>query len=180
MPVPVEGTPLFAGAGMPKPAANRSITLRRAPPKPKPAVSAEIAFSPPPLAGATLADMARLNTFRPANPLLPPLPMEESNELPAGLNMDAVDDAVNKAFYAAWTAPPLDAVPVNQRSAQMRISIAKDGRVFGSQMSGPSGSHALDNSILGAAAQVTRIDTTLPSHFPKESYDLELNFNLLP
>jgi outer membrane biosynthesis protein TonB len=94
--------------------------------------------------------------------------------------MDAVDNAVNAAFLAAWTAPPLDAVLANQRSAQLNISIGKNGRVFGSQMIRPSGSHPLDDSILAAVAKVTRIDATLPSHFPKESYDLELTFNILP
>jgi hypothetical protein len=180
MPAPVEGTPLFAGAATPKPAANRSITLRRAVAKPKPAISAEIQVNVPPIAGATLADMARLNRFRPGMPSLPPPPVEQKNELPPGLNMDAVDNAVNAAFLAAWKAPPLDAVLANQRSAQLNISIGKDGRVFGSQMMRPSGSHPLDDSILAAVAKVTRIDATLPSQFPKESYDLELTFNILP
>jgi hypothetical protein len=180
MPSPVEGTPLFAGAATSKPAANRSITLRRATPKPKPAISAEIQVTAPPIAGATLADMARLNRFRPGMPSLPPPPVEQKDELPPSLNMDAVDNAVNAAFLAAWTAPPLDAVLANQRSAQLNISIGKNGRVFGSQMIRPSGSHPLDDSILAAVAKVTRIDTTLPSQFPKESYDLELTFNILP
>ena len=180
MPAPVEGTPLFAGAAVPKPAANRSITLRRAVPKPKPAISAEIQVPAPPMAGATLADMARLNRLRPGSSLLPPVPIEDKNELPPGLNMDVVDNAVNAAFLAAWTAPPLDAVPANQRSATLTLSVGKDGQVFGSQMIRPSGSHPLDDSILAAVAKVTRIDTTLPSHFPKQSYDLELTFNILP
>lgn len=180
MPVPVEGTPLFAGAAVPKPSANRAITLRRAVPKPKPAISAEIQLTAPPLSGATLADMARLNRFRPALPSLPPPPAEETEALPPGLNMDAVDNAVNAAFHAAWTAPPLDAVPANQRSARLTISIGKDGKVISSQMIQPSGSHALDDSILAAVAKVPGIPVTLPSQFPKPSYDLELTFNILP
>lgn len=180
MPAPVEGTPLFAGAAVPKPAANRNITLRRALPKPKPAISAEIQAPAPPLAGATLADMARLSRLRPGPALLPPPPIEQKDELPPSLNMDAVDNAVNAAFDAAWTAPPLDAVPVTQRSATLTLSVGKDGRVFGSQMIRPSGSHPLDDSILAAVARVTRIDTTLPSQFPKQSYDLELTFTILP
>jgi len=180
MPVPVEGTPLFAGAAVPKPSANRAITLRRAVPKPKPAISAELQLTAPPLSGATLADMARLSRFRPALPSLPPPPAEETETLPPGLNMDAVDNAVNAAFHAAWTAPPLDAVPSNQRSARLTVSIGKDGKVISSQMIQPSGSHALDDSILGAVAKVTSIPVTLPSQFPKASYDLELTFNILP
>lgn len=180
MPVPVEGTPLFAGAATPKPSANRAITLRRAVPKPKPAISAEIQLTAPPLTGATLADMARLNRFRPALPSLPPPPAEDTEALPPGLNMDAVDNAVNAAFHAAWTAPPLDAAPANQRSARLTVSIGKDGKVISSQMIQPSGSHALDDSILAAVAKVPSVPATLPSQFPKASYDLELTFNILP
>ena len=43
-----------------------------------------------------------------------------------------------------------------------------------------SGSHVLDQSILEAAAKVKKISTTLPSIYTKDSYDLELNFLLLP
>jgi TonB family protein len=180
MPVPTEGAPLFAGAAVPKPSANRAITLRRAVPKPKPAISAEIQFTPPPLSGATLADMARLNRFRPGLPPLPAPPAEPPEALPPGMNMDAVDNAVNAAFHAAWTAPPLDAVPSNQRSARLSISIGKDGKIISSQMIQPSGSHALDDSILAAVAKIPSVPATLPSPFPKPSYDLELTFNILP
>jgi TonB family protein len=180
MPAPVEGAPLFAGAAVPKPSANRAITLRRAIPKAKPVISAEIQVTAPPLAGATLSDMARLSRFRPALPSLPPPPPEQPDTLPPGLNMDAVDNAVNAAFHTAWTAPPLDAVPANQRSARLTISIGKDGKVISSQMIQPSGSHALDNSILAAVAKVPSVPATLPSQFPKASYDLELTFNILP
>lgn len=43
-----------------------------------------------------------------------------------------------------------------------------------------SHSHALDESILEAASKVKKISTSLPSNYTKESYDLELNFLLLP
>ena len=94
--------------------------------------------------------------------------------------MDPVDNAVNAIFYERWTAPPLDAVPEAQRSAQFTISIAKDGTIIDSQMSRPSGSHALDDSILAAASGIKKIDVRLPSQFPKASYDLDLTFHLLP
>jgi hypothetical protein len=47
-------------------------------------------------------------------------------------------------------------------------------------MSKFSGSHDLDQSIIEATAQVKKISATLPSNFSKDSYDLELNFILLP
>lgn len=168
--------PLFAGAAVPKTAANRSITLRRAvrrpPPIPQPG-----APPPPPAKTASLTDMARLSTLRPqaAEPAAAP-----AGDPAATINMDAVDNAVNAAFYAQWTAPALDAVPETQRSAQLTISVSRDGSITSSEMIRPSGSHALDDSILAALAKVKKIGTTLPSQFPKDSYDLDITFLLLP
>lgn len=70
------------------------------------------------------------------------------------MKMDAVYNAVNAAFHAAWTAPPIDAVPSNQRYARLTVSIGKDGKVSSPQMIQASGSHALDDSILAAVAKV--------------------------
>jgi len=176
-PVPDTGTtPLFAPANpAPKPSANRSITLRRAPDR---APGARSPVSPaPPMASPTLLDVARLNTLRP-----PPIPKPGATTpvIADEAELDPVDEAVNAAFLAGWTAPPIDAVPTAQREARLNISIGKDGSVLKAQMSKFSGSHALDQSILEAAAKVRKISTTLPSNFSKESYDLELNFLLLP
>jgi hypothetical protein len=173
---PGTSTPLFAGAAVPKTAANRSITLRRSTPKPPP-IPPPDAPPPPPAKSASLADMARLSTLRPQAAEPPPM---LATDPAAGINMDAVDNAVNAAFYAQWTAPALDAVPETQRSAQLTISVARDGTVASSQMSRPSGSHALDDSILAALAKVKKIDATLPSQFPKDRYDLDITFLLLP
>jgi TonB family protein len=71
-------------------------------------------------------------------------------------------------------------VPTAQREARLNIAIGKDGTVLKAQMSKFSGSHVLDQSILEAAARVKKISSALPSNFPKDSYDLELNFLLLP
>jgi len=176
-PVPNEsGTPLFAPAiPATKPAANRSITLRRAPEK----RGGDSPFSTPapPMSSPTLLDIARLNALRPSPR---PSGSAASTVVVEEANMDAVDEAVNAAFLAGWTAPPIDAVPAAQREARLNISIGKDGTVLKAQMNKFSGSHALDQSILEAAAQVKKIAATLPSNFAKDSYDLELNFLLLP
>lgn len=167
------GAPLFAAAApVTKPAANRSITLRRAPEKRE-----GVAFgSPaPPMSSPTLMDIARLNTLRP-----PPVPLPGQETTTAEVNLDAVDEAVNTAFLSGWTAPPIDVVPIAQREARLNISIGKDGTVLKAQMSKFSGSHVLDQSILEAAAHVKKISAALPSNFAKDSYDLELNFLLLP
>jgi TonB-like protein len=177
-PVPnTTGNPLFAGTAesQSKPSANRSITLRRAPEK-RPG-SAFFGAPVPPITSPTLMDIARLNTMRPPTVPVPgsapAAPEEEAN-------LDAADEAVNTAFLASWIAPPIDSVPSSQREARLNISIGKDGTVLKAQMSKFSGSHVLDQSILEAAAKVKKISATLPSNYPKDSYDLEMNFLLLP
>ncbi|MFN0075323.1 MAG: TonB C-terminal domain-containing protein [Prosthecobacter sp.] len=177
VPVPNEsGTPLFAPAtAVSKPAANRSITLRRAPEK-RPG-SGTFGTPAPPITSPTLMDIARLNTMR--QPPLP-LPGDKSAVVEEEVNLDAVDEAVNTVFLAGWTAPPIDAVPPAQREARLNIAIGKDGTVLQAQMSKFSGSHVLDQSILEAASKVKKISAALPSNFAKDSYDLELNFLLLP
>ena len=177
-PVPnTTGTPLFAPANpAPKPSANRSITLRRM--MDKPSGLRAPGRPAPPMASPTLLDVARLNTLR--QPPVP-LPGTAARATPADeADMDAVDETVNTAFLAEWTAPPIDAVPAAQREARLNISIGRDGSVLKAQMSKFSGSHVLDQSILEAAAKVKKISAALPSNFSKESYDLELNFLLLP
>lgn len=172
------GTPLFAPAiPAPKPSANRNITLRRVHEKPPPG-SMRIRSPAPPMSSPTLLDIARLNTLRPSPPIPPPgsavAPEEEDT------NLDAVDEAVNAAFLAGWVAPPLDSVPAAQREARLNISIGKDGTILKAQMSKFSGSHVLDQSIIETASRVKKISAALPSNFTKDSYDLELNFLLLP
>lgn len=177
-PVPNEmaAPPLFAPASpAPKPSANRSITLRRV--MEKPAAAAAPGKPAPPMTSPTLLDIARLNTLR-ANPsIATPATMIDPD---AGVNLDAVDEALNAAFLAHWTAPPISVVPEAQREARLNISIGRDGTVLKSQMSKFSGSHDLDQSIIQATALVKKIPTTLPSNYSKDSYDLELNFLLLP
>lgn len=178
-PVPnATSTPLFAPAiTAPKPSANRSITLRRVHEKPPPG-SMRIRSPAPPMSSPTLLDIARLNTLRPAPPIPPP--GAAAAVLEEDANLDAVDEAVNAAFLAAWIAPPLDAVPASQREARLNIAIGKDGTVLKAQMSKFSGSHVLDQSIIESASRVKKISAALPSNFAKDSYDLELNFLLLP
>ncbi|MDI1311549.1 hypothetical protein [Prosthecobacter sp.] len=176
-PVPnTTGAPLFAGSAGPdpKPSANRSITLRRAPEKRTgPAL---FGATVPPMTNPTLIDVARLNAFRPsATP-----PPNSATPSTAEVDLDAIDEAVIAAFLIGWTAPPIESVPDGQRAGRLNISIGRDGAVIKAQMSKFSTSHVLDQSILEAASKVKNISTTLPSNYSKDSYDLELNFLLLP
>jgi len=168
-------TPLFAPPSpAAKPSANRSITLRRT--QERAPTVAGIDSPAPPITSPSLMDIARLNAMRPAVPApgsLMPVKEEEAS-------MDGIDEAVNTAFLSSWVAPPITSVPENQREARLTISIGKDGTLLKSQMTKFSHSHALDESILEAASKVKKISTSLPSNYTKESYDLELNFLLLP
>ncbi len=174
-----EHAPLFAPAApRPKPPANRSITLRRVRESSAPQGNGA-GRQAPPIASPTLLDIARLSRMRPspaaaaANAAKKGAPEEDAA-------LDAVDDALNTAFLAAWTAPPISEVPQHQREARLNVSVAADGGIVKAQMVRFSGSHLLDQSIVEAAAQVKKISATLPSNFDKASYDLELNFLLLP
>lgn len=168
-------TPLFAPpTPAARPSANRSITLRRTQER-APSV-AGVDSPAPPITSPSLMDIARLNAMRPTVPAPGSLmPVKEDDA-----KTDGVDEAVNSAFLSSWVAPPITSVPENQREARLSISIGKDGTVIKSQMTKFSHSHALDESILEAAAKVKKISTSLPSNYTKESYDLELNFLLLP
>lgn len=174
----VGSTPLFAPPSpVQKPSANRSLTLRRMRSKSTTPVAGK---SPaPPMSSPSLLDIARLNSMRPSSP---PKPGERTttDDIDNNAALDPVDEALNTAFLAVWTAPPIDAVPATQREARLNISLGKDGTVLKSQMSKFSGSHVLDQSILEAAANVKKISVTLPANYTKDSYDVELNFLLLP
>lgn len=91
---------------------------------------------------------------------------------------DDLDDAVVDAFLKAWVAPPIEAVSSHQRRAGLRVSIARNGAVSAVHLALPSGSPVLDNSILEAAKQVTKVPVSLPSSFSKERYDLQINFQI--
>lgn len=178
-PVPnTTSPPLFAGTAeaAPKPSANRSITLRRAQEK-RPGIN-PFGANVPPMTSPTLMDIARLNALRPT--AVPPPGSPNTPPPEDEVSLDAVDEAVNAAFLASWTAPPIESVPEGQREGRLNIAIGKDGTVLKSQMNKFSGSHVLDQSILEAAAKVKKISATLPSNYTKDSYDLELNFLLLP
>ncbi|MEZ5387910.1 MAG: TonB C-terminal domain-containing protein [Prosthecobacter sp.] len=175
-----EKVPLFAPASpRPKPPANRSITLRRV--REQPAIQANmVGRNAPPIASPTLLDIARLNRMRPPPAVAMGQKPIEIEDPEAEKAFDAVEHALNAAFLAAWIAPPISEVPQHQREARLNVSVAPDGAIIKAQMVRFSGSHHLDQSIVEAAAQVKKISATLPSNFDKESYDLELNFLLLP
>ena len=95
-----------------------------------------------------------------------------------GADMEPVQAALEKAILSAWKSPTIKAVPANQRRVTLSLSILRDGSVEDVVIVTPSGSDLLDASVRAAAARVTKITQSLPSQFPKDRYDLQINFQI--
>jgi TonB C terminal len=95
-----------------------------------------------------------------------------------GADMGPVEKALQVAILKEWTAPPATSVPPSQRRATMEISISRDGTISDASMKTASGSGLLDDSIRQAADRLKKIPVTLPSNFPKERYELRVNFQI--
>lgn len=171
------------------------------PASPPPAQAPKIVDSPPvippaPPAGgrvankyitlsAVLADKPSLPVPRPNKPVLNLLDIAALNEsqraqdaAAGGADMEPVQKALEKAILREWKAPLIHAVPPSQRRATLLLSVMRDGSIKDAQLQTPSGSQALDDSIRETAAELSKIPETLPSSFPKERYDLRVNFQI--
>ncbi|MCX6853336.1 MAG: TonB family protein, partial [Verrucomicrobia bacterium] len=95
-----------------------------------------------------------------------------------GADMGPVEKALQQSILKEWTAPPAQSVPPSQRRATMEISILRDGSIADASMKTASGSSLLDASIRQAAERLKKIPVTLPSNFPKERYELRVNFQI--
>lgn len=95
-----------------------------------------------------------------------------------GADMGTVEKALQQAILKEWTAPQAQAVPPSQRRATMEITILRDGTIADASMKTASGSSLLDASIRLAADRLKKIPVTLPSEFPKERYELRVNFQI--
>ena len=93
-------------------------------------------------------------------------------------DMAGVENSLQQAILREWKPPPIKSVPVTQRRATLEISVLRDGQVCDATVKTPSGSEALDASIRSAVERVSKIPETLPSSFPKERYDLRVNFQI--
>lgn len=134
---------------------------------------------------AVLADKPSLPVPRPNKPVLNLLDIAALNETQraqdaaaGGADMEPVQKALEKAILREWKAPLIQAVPPSQRRATLLLSVMRDGSIKDAQLQTPSGSQALDDSIRETAAELSKIPETLPSSFPKERYDLRVNFQI--
>jgi outer membrane biosynthesis protein TonB len=95
-----------------------------------------------------------------------------------GADMGDVEKALEQAILKEWIAPSAQAVPPSQRRATMEIVILRDGTIADSSIKTASGSSLFNASIRKAADRLKKIPVTLPSNFPKERYELRVNFQI--
>jgi TonB family protein len=123
---------------------------------------------------------AKIATMKPVLNLLDIAVLNESKRAvetaAGGADMSLVEQALQQAILREWIAPDIRAVPAAQRRATLEITVRRDGSVTDVFLKTPSGSPLLDASIREATGRVTKIPQTLPSSFPKERYNLRVNF----
>ncbi len=154
-PLPV--VPPSAGGMRPSRESNKYITLSPVT-EPTGKTIAEPAFN--------LLDMARLDA------------KSTSPHTPRMDGLDQVDRSVQEIYMKEWQAPLVLLVPANQRSASLEIELKKDGSIVSFRLVDASGSEVMDQSILDAAERIKKIPVTLPSSFAKESYLLQVHFQI--
>lgn len=124
----------------------------------------------------------QVNPVRPALTLMEVLKQEEHEdkmrEATGGVSMDTVLKALEEALKKAWNAPAIQEVPVLQRDASLAVSLGRTGEVLEVRMAKHSGSQLLDQSVLDAGLRVKKISESLPSSFPKDRYNVEVNFHI--
>jgi len=95
-----------------------------------------------------------------------------------GADMNAVEKALQQAILKEWIAPAAQSVPPSQRRATMEVAILRDGTIADASIKTASGSSLMDASIRQVANRLNRIPATLPSNFPKDRYELRVNFQI--
>jgi hypothetical protein len=101
----------------------------------------------------------------------------EATERKKNPGLEAVNEALQAALLKEWQAPSPHLVPPGQRSAVVNLSIGRDGSISGATLI-KTGAPALNVSIVQLLQAVTKIPATLPSSFRKQSYDLQVNFQI--
>lgn len=158
---PVAKTPVPEQPVITGPEANKYITIL-------PVEAPDAVPAPAPVKPVlSLLDIANLNEAQ---------KKREASE--GGADMEPVQSALEKAILSAWKSPTIKAVPASQRRVTLSLSILRDGSVEDVVVVTPSGSDLLDASVRAAAARVTKITQSLPSQFPKDRYDLQINFQI--
>jgi hypothetical protein len=148
------------------------------PPAPKPPAPAPSKPAPSKALGPPIAIMAAGPP-----PPTPPLPVNRYITVSPrsgdyGASMASVDEAVQKAYLSEWLTPPKQLVPASRRSVSLEVTIGRDGTILEAKLPKTGEEAALDASVQEVAARVKKIPVSLPSTFPKERYDLRVNFQI--
>lgn len=96
------------------------------------------------------------------------------DQLAAVLN--AVDHRMRTVLMEQWV-PPVTRLPASQREAVLSVVLGRDGRVERRYFVRPSGSDALDSSIVAAASRVGQV-LPLPQAYGGAEYELNVTFRL--
>ena len=77
-------------------------------------------------------------------------------------------------YYGQWDQPtsPLE---TGKLTTVVWLKIARDGRILGSRVVGPSGDPVMDQSVERALGRVTRVDP-LPAAIPGASWEVKIAF----
>lgn len=90
--------------------------------------------------------------------------------------LNAVDHRMRTALMEQWV-PPVTRLPASQNEAVLSVVLGRDGRVERRYFVRPSGSDALDSSIVAAASRVGR-GLPLPQAYGGAEYELNVTFRL--
>ncbi len=99
-------------------------------------------------------------------------------EITGGTDVSRAEQALQSALLAAWQPPPLNEIPIGQRSVMVRLHLLKDGTVEKAAILTPSGSSALDASVAEALKKVVKISESLPAKFPSSHYSLRVHLRI--
>lgn len=90
--------------------------------------------------------------------------------------LKAVDHRMRTVLMEQWV-PPVTRLPASQREAVLSVVLGRDGRVERRYFVRPSGSDALDSSIVAAASRVGQV-LPLPQAYGGAEYELNVTFRL--
>jgi TonB family protein len=90
--------------------------------------------------------------------------------------LKAVDHRMRTVLMEQWV-PPVTRLPAAQKEAVLSVVLGRDGRVERRYFVRPSGSDALDSSIVAAASRVGQV-LPLPQAYGSAEYELNVTFRL--
>ncbi|MDB6138636.1 MAG: TonB terminal [Verrucomicrobiaceae bacterium] len=94
------------------------------------------------------------------------------------VRLEEVDRAIRDAFMRQWMPPKTETLNIDQRTAQMDMTLNRDGHVLAFKIVRLSGSENFDRSLREAASRLEKIPATLPGSYPQDRYEFQLQFHV--